>query len=279
MYSMFLTFFLITIWFFVLGYFYERKPFKIWAFLAGLITISLHSSGILILAIWGIPLIWKSNQVRSKTSLLVLMAALGIFFYGYRELSTLKIPVAMKPDAGFVNSSSTYSDGIVGLMQWFTDLLYLKVMPSASLLSHIIEHHAYIFCLLTTGVMFATAYSWLNYGRRANDSSRLFFMAVILLSLAVFNFFSLILMVAITLSIWHRDAVRKWLQIKFTRYAMALLLSIFLFWTWYGLFVWKGVNLGSLSGFELARKTLKDGLSFPALHIIMLHWELVMGAF
>ncbi|NIO22176.1 MAG: phospholipid carrier-dependent glycosyltransferase, partial [Candidatus Aenigmarchaeota archaeon] len=143
MYSMFLTFFLMTTWFFVLGYFCEKKPFKILAFIAALVTISLHASGILIVVIWGISLIRKPVQVRSRTSLLIVTAALGPFFWGYRELSTLP---------------HSYTVGSLGLVRWARDLLYLKVIPSANLLSHIIEHHAYIFWPITIGIIVVTGY-------------------------------------------------------------------------------------------------------------------------
>ncbi|NIO22175.1 MAG: hypothetical protein GTN76_15975, partial [Candidatus Aenigmarchaeota archaeon] len=108
-----------------------------------------------------------------------------------------------------------------------------------------------------------------QHGNTADHSSRLLFGAVILLPLAVLNLFGLILMFIIIFSLLNRHKVRRLLQIKFTRYIVGLLVSIFLFWVWYGLFVWKGGDLGSLSGFDLVRKTLKDSLSFPALHIVL----------
>jgi hypothetical protein len=46
------------------------------------------------------------------------------------------------------------------------------------------------------------------------------------------------------------------------------LILLYIFWTLYGLFIWKGEGFGAISGLELLRKTIKDSVYYPALHIM-----------
>jgi hypothetical protein len=129
-----------------------------------------------------------------------------------------------------------------------------------------------MFVLFCSAVILATLYFVRKvYEITGQLNYKLALVAGSLAILSLLNLFGVILLVLVIMLLLKMDVIKSclWFRIKSIRWMALQLIFTFLFWFLYGLFAWGGEGVADLAGLELAKKTLKDSVYYPGLHVLV----------
>ena len=262
MYSMFLTCFLLTVFCFLKGVMEDSRLFRYLTILIAMITVTIHELGIFLVVFSFLALVLVGNlpQVRTRwLPLAVTSCLLGGGWFLYQRFESFVVP-------GSGVSSAPSHTGFLLLIQ---NTLHLGFAPKFWMLTHILEHHLLFYVALVLMTSFSTMMAWWALRKHEAIPKWMPWGVAILVVLSLGNFFGLILVSLMIGLCFEGRRAFTWLRFNYVRLALLILLGVFTFWFFYGVFVWTGEGLNITSDRELVRKILKDSFYYPAMHILM----------
>lgn len=251
MYAMFLAFFLMSLYFFYRAFVEGQKSLRPVAALIGMFTLTLHGLAGLVVAFFGLVFVvnYSRFDLKDKIYFIVLEATLAIFWFIYAKFEAFKIPGEMVGDVSI--------SVIAG------------VRPKFLLIRDILRDQPALFVGLVI-IAAVTLYAlWLGHRHKTNVSGFMIVGSVAIVLLAILNLFALMILSLFVLVFVKPGVTKKLLGNRYCQMVALEAGSIFVFWLLYGLMIWRAEDLAFSSSTGLVRKLIKDGLSYPALHIIL----------
>ena len=262
MYVMFVFFFVLSCFFLYFGFINGKRRFQFHAFFAGLLTLTLHKLGLLLILVWSLPLLLK-NVFRSKNRQWLVGSCMGliVFWIGYHRI------INVGPSQQY--TQTILKESGLNVLSGFQQMLHLKFTPKFWEISHLVENFGELFVGVTIGLMGLTFWIWRRYGGPSSLSYPFFGFTIGVLMLGVLNLFGLVMVVCAIVVFFVRSDIKTLLKHKYVKFCLMLLGSILLFWFAYGFLVWRGEEFGPISDLVLMRKVIKDSFYYPALHIMV----------
>lgn len=253
MYAMFLVFFLLSTFFVLKGFEEDRTPYKVLALFVSAVTLTLHHLGSLVIMVWLIPFFIRIPKRPAFARVTGAAAALTLLGFSviHNRLTVFDVPGKNRGDM----SSGLFS------------LLRPDYVPRTGVISHLFDHHpAGYACLVIITV--ALAVYFLKTRRESDETTVILTVGSLgILTLALLNLFGLIMLIALTAIFWYGNQIGILYRSPYLRRVVAVTAGIGIFWLSYGLFVWQGGGDASLPWADIARKTLKESVYYPALHV------------
>lgn len=227
-----------------------------------LATMTIHELGILLVLLWGVPLLRPRlfPGVDARRSF-AWCSGLTAAWLGYHHFfNRVGDPVAEASRT--VMAASSWAAGLLASF-------YVEVSPKWWSVSHAWEHHgSALAALLAVGTMIAVL-AWVRYGQGSTSGNRVAACCAALLVLGALNLFGVVLVGCGLLLITLGDRLGWLVKNRFVRIVALELILMCIAWIGYGLLVWRGEEFGGLSGVDLLRKVVKDSTYYPAMHIMM----------
>lgn len=257
MYVVFLFFFVLTLYCFVRAYIEKDHRYRYLAFGFGLVSVTLHELGMVLGLLFILPLLINPSDWRKRTGWAILGIGLVLFYGIYGKLQSIGTSAFSQFTQGatVLQSANSFIN--------FLGLHRFQFYPKFRIVRHLIQNHLLFYLAIILLVMIG---GFLLSRRWTFKQRSLLFLISLFALLDLFGLFAvtLFLIVLFASPLDLRKIDRRWI-------ASIIILGggLFAFWTVYGLTAWRGEEFGPLSTGELIRKVVKEGVYFPAMHIMI----------
>lgn len=257
MYAMFLFFLILTMYYFLRGIMDEKRSYLYLSFGIGIVTTTLHELGMVLGILFLIPILIRVYSWKEKLIFGVMGISLTLFSGLFQEFEQRSVQAITG------NLPKTPSEETASTLFSALGLNHLKFYPPFRIVGYFLHEHPFFYA----GIILITLAMGYFICRRSTVKE-----LFLLFMLSLFNVLNLFGLFVITLfGVGYFAAPMDWRKIDRRLIVMILLTGIafFAFWNFYGLTAWRGEGLGSFSTVELIRKVIKDGVYFPAMHIMV----------
>jgi hypothetical protein len=133
-----------------------------------------------------------------------------------------------------------------------------------------VRDHPWAVALVAVAALWVIWRIWRSESAAREPRPALALVASAVVVLATLDLFGVVVVCVVVAAILSRPESweRHWIRSPAVVRAAAWAVVAGLFWLLYGLFVWKGADVGGLGGTALAKQVVKDMLYYPALHIL-----------